>query len=78
MASLTVKGCTQNCTICGGSAFAGRLMTGRERPAYRSPELLAADVRRMGRLSRAPVFLLGDLRRPGIEYAPLFSCSTGV
>ncbi len=72
MASLTVKGCTQNCTICGGSAFAGRLMTGRERPAYRSPELLAADVRRMGRLSRAPVFLLGDLRQPGIEYARRF------
>lgn len=72
MASLTVKGCTQNCTICGGSAFAGRHLSGRERPAYRSPELLAADVRRMGRLSRAPVFLLGDLRQPGIEYARRF------
>ncbi len=72
MASLSVKGCTQNCTICGGSAFAGRRLSGRQRPAYRSPERLAADVRRMGKLSRAPVFLLGDLRQAGMDYARRF------
>jgi B12-binding domain/radical SAM domain protein len=72
MASLTVKGCTQNCTICGGSAFAGRHLSGRSRPAYRSPELLARDVRRLGDLSRAPVFLLGDLRQAGMDYARRF------
>lgn len=72
MASLTVKGCTQNCTICGGSAFAGQRLSGRLRPAYRSPEKLAEDVRRMGRLSRAPVFILGDLRQPGMDYARRF------
>ena len=72
MAALTVKGCTQHCTICGGSAFAGRQMSGREQPSYRSPEKLAEDVRRMGRLSRGPVFILGDLRQPGIEYARRF------
>ena len=72
MASLTVKGCTQNCTICGGSAFAGRHLSGRRTPSYRSPEKLAADVRRMGMLSRGPVFILGDLRQPGIDYARRF------
>jgi len=72
MASLTVKGCTQNCTICGGSAFAGRHLSGRQKPAYRSPELLARDVRRLGKLSRAPIFLLGDLRQAGMEYARRF------
>lgn len=72
MASLTVKGCTQNCTICGGSAFAAQHLSGRQRPAYRSPEKLAEDVRRMGRLSRAPVFILGDLRQPGSDYAQRF------
>jgi B12-binding domain/radical SAM domain protein len=72
MAALTVKGCTQNCTICGGSAYAGRRLTGRSAPAYRSPEGLAEDVRRMGALSRAPVFLLGDLRQAGMEYARRF------
>ncbi|MBN1486668.1 MAG: TIGR04190 family B12-binding domain/radical SAM domain protein [Anaerolineae bacterium] len=72
MASLTVKGCTQNCTICGGSAFAGRYLSGRHQPAYRSPEKLARDVRRMGDLSRAPVFILGDLRQAGMDYARRF------
>jgi B12-binding domain/radical SAM domain protein len=72
MAALTVKGCTQQCTICGGSAFAGRRLSGRPAPAYRSPEKLAEDVRRVGRLSRAPVFILGDLRQPGMDYARRF------
>ncbi len=72
MAALTVKGCTQSCVICGGSAAAGRQMTGRTRPAYRSPEVLATDVRKMGALSRAPVFLLGDLRQAGMDYARRF------
>lgn len=72
MASLTVKGCTQNCTICGGSAFASRHLTARSSPAYRAPELLAQDVRRLGSMSRAPVFLLGDLRQAGMDYARRF------
>ncbi|MBN1877597.1 MAG: TIGR04190 family B12-binding domain/radical SAM domain protein [Anaerolineae bacterium] len=72
MASLSVKGCTQNCTICGGSAFAGRRLSCRERPSYRSPEKLAQDVRRMGKLSRGPVFILGDLRQAGREYTRRF------
>jgi len=72
MAALTVKGCTQNCAICGGSAAAARLLSGRERPAYRAPERLAADVRRLGSMSRAPVFVLGDLRQAGMDYARRF------
>lgn len=72
MAALSVKGCTQNCTICGGSAFGARRLSGRERPAYRSPEKLAEDVRRMGDLSRAPAFILGDLRQAGADYARRF------
>lgn len=72
MASLTVKGCTEHCTICGGSAFAGRNLSRRQQPAYRPPEQLAEDVRRIGALSRGPVFLLGDLRQAGMEYARRF------
>ena len=72
MAALTVKGCTQNCTICGGSAFAARKLSNRQRPAYRSPEKLAEDVRRMGEISHAPVFILGDLRQAGMDYAHRF------
>ncbi len=72
MAALSVKGCTQNCTICGGSAFAGKHFIGRERPAFRSPERLAEDVKRIGRLSHGPVFILGDLRQAGMDYARRF------
>jgi B12-binding domain/radical SAM domain protein len=72
MAALSVKGCTQNCTICGGSAFAGRSMSLRFHPAYRSPELLAQDVREIGALTKAPVFILGDLRQAGNNYAQRF------
>ncbi len=72
MAALTVRGCRQNCTICGGSAFAGQRITGRSSPAYRSPEKLAEDVRHIGALSRAPVFILGDLRQAGMTYARRF------
>ncbi len=72
MAALSVKGCTQNCTICGGSAFASRSMSARYHPAYRSPELLAQDVREIGALTRAPVFILGDLRQAGQEYTQRF------
>ncbi len=71
-AALSVKGCTQQCTICGGSAFAGKHFIGRERPAYRSPERLAEDVKRIGRLSCGPVFILGDLRQAGMDYARRF------
>jgi len=72
MASLSVKGCTQNCAICGGSAFAAQHLSGRQQPAYRSPEKLAEDVRQVGKLSRAPVFILGDLRQAGMDYAQRF------
>jgi B12-binding domain/radical SAM domain protein len=72
MASLSVKGCTRNCTICGGSAFASRHLSNRTQPAFRSPELLARDVRRLGEMSRGPVFLLGDLRQAGVPYARRF------
>lgn len=72
MASLSVKGCTRNCTICGGSAFAARHLSNREHPAFRSPERLARDVRRLGEMSRGPVFLLGDLRQAGMPYVDRF------
>ncbi len=72
MAVLTVRGCKHNCAYCGGSASAGRLITGRKAPAFRSPEKLAQDMRDMYNISRGPGFLLGDIRQPGMEYAHRF------
>lgn len=72
MAALTVKGCKHNCAYCGGSAYASRLISKRETPAFRSPERLAEDLHRMYEISRAPAFILGDIRQAGMDYAHRF------
>jgi len=71
-AALSVRGCRYNCTTCGGSACTFRSIHGRSRPAYRSPEKLAQDIRRIGEYSEGPVFVLGDIRQPGEEYTERF------
>jgi B12-binding domain/radical SAM domain protein len=72
MAALSCRGCTQSCVICGGSSAAFKQMHGRTQPAYRNPEQLARDVRRSADMSRGPVFVLGDLRQAGRQYASRF------
>ncbi len=71
-AALSCKGCTRNCVICGGSRFAYREYYGRKKPAFRSPELLAKDIRRITQYSRGPIFVLGDIRQAGMHYAKEF------
>jgi B12-binding domain/radical SAM domain protein len=71
-AALSVRGCRYNCVTCGGSACAYRALHGRQRPAYRKPEDLASDIRRVGQFSRGPIFVLGDIRQAGDDYANRF------
>ncbi|MBN1318330.1 MAG: TIGR04190 family B12-binding domain/radical SAM domain protein [Anaerolineales bacterium] len=71
-AALSCRGCTHNCTICGGSAFASKMITGRERPAFRKAEDLANDIRTIHRFNRGPIFVLGDIRQAGMDYARRF------
>ena len=71
-AALSVRGCTQNCRTCGGSAATFAALHKRRRPAYRAPEDLAQDIRNIARFSKGPVFILGDIRQPGDEYADRF------
>lgn len=68
-AVLTVRGCSRNCVTCGASdeAFGG-FMPGRH-PLFRSPEAIARQVEQLGRLTRAPIFLVGDVNDGGPEYA---------
>jgi B12-binding domain/radical SAM domain protein len=68
-AALTCRGCTQNCVICGGSASTFRQFYHRGRTAFRSPESVAEDARQIERFSSGPIFILGDLRQPGDNYA---------
>jgi B12-binding domain/radical SAM domain protein len=71
-AALTCRGCTYGCKTCGGSATAFESLHGRSQPAYRSPQDLAADLRSIARFSKGPVFVLGDIRQPGMDYAEAF------
>ncbi len=72
-AALSVRGCSQNCVTCGGSAYTFRhTFARRGGPAYRSPERLAADVRHVARFINGPIFILGDLRQAGEGYAYRF------
>jgi len=72
MATLTVRGCTQHCAICGGCAEGHAAMSGRTQPAFRRPEDVAQDVRDARRISRGPVMIMGDLRLAGMDYARRF------
>lgn len=67
-ALLTARGCTQGCSICGGSRASYKQICNRDRPAFRSPEKLAEDVRFITRFSRAPIFVIHDIRMYGMVY----------
>ena len=71
-ALLTARGCTQNCSICGGSEFAYKRVCNRDKPAYRSPQSLVKDIRLIQKLGQAPIFVLHDLRQAGPEYVDEF------
>jgi B12-binding domain/radical SAM domain protein len=68
-AVFTCRGCTHNCTICGGSATAFRESFSRPRPVFRSPDDVVRDIKQIARFSRGPAFILGDLRQAGDDYA---------
>jgi len=65
--------------VCGGSRSAYELLCERQRPAFRSPEKLAEDVRLIGSFSRAPIFMVHDPRMGGMRRAVrLFSLLRGI
>ena len=68
-AAITCRGCTENCVICGGSAAAFRNSYHRGKPAFRTPEAVARDIKQIARFSNGPIFILGDIRQPGEDYA---------
>ncbi len=71
-ALLTARGCTQNCLICGGSRDAYEQNCKRNSLALRSPAKLVEDIQFIQRFSRAPIFILHDIRQGGAEYVNEF------
>jgi len=69
---LTSRGCAFDCAVCGGSASAGRCISGRDRPAYRPADALVRDIRTVGRFSRGPIILLNDVRMAGAAHTRRF------
>jgi B12-binding domain/radical SAM domain protein len=65
----SVRGCSCACAECGGSAFANKRVLCRSRPAFRSPEKLAEDMSAVQDYLKAPIFVVGDLRQNGRDYA---------
>jgi B12-binding domain/radical SAM domain protein len=71
-ALLTMRGCTQDCSLCGGSRSAYDLNCKRLRPAMRSPAKLIEDIEFIQRFSRTPIFVIGDIRQGGMKYVDEF------
>lgn len=65
----TVKGCAFECVTCGSSAAACVAVTTRQRPVFRSPGSLVENMQAISRLTRGPIFLVGDLLMAGREHA---------
>jgi len=66
------RGCVHNCASCAGSLSSFRRFCMRERPCFRSPELLAEDIKQLSQYTGAPVMVIGDLLQAGEEYADRF------
>ena len=59
------RGCTHNCAICGGSAYTYKKYLGMNKPAFRSPSKIVAD---MKQLNEQGIFFIGlfqDARMAG-------------
>jgi B12-binding domain/radical SAM domain protein len=71
-ASLTCRGCTHNCVTCGGSAKTFRDSFGRDRVAFRDPDLLVRDIQNIQRYIPGPMFVLNDFLQAGPDYTKQF------
>ena len=55
------RGCVYNCAICGGSAYTYKKYLGMSRPAFRSPQKIVRD---MKRLNDSGIFFIGLFQDP--------------
>jgi B12-binding domain/radical SAM domain protein len=62
------RGCLNNCTTCGGSAYSYKTYFGRNKPAFRSPEKITEDIKKLSEQGVQIVFLYQDPRLGGKQY----------
>jgi len=68
-AVFTVRGCARRCITCGASHAAFRRFMPGHHPLLRSADAIARQVRQLAKITRTPIFLVGDLRDGGKPYA---------
>jgi B12-binding domain/radical SAM domain protein len=62
------RGCTYNCSICGGSAYSYKTHMGMSRPAFRSPARIIQDIRKLVAQGVRFIGLYQDPRMGGDAY----------
>jgi B12-binding domain/radical SAM domain protein len=62
------RGCTHNCVTCGGSRYSYKRYFGRICPAFRSPDKIAQDIKKLSDQGIKQIFLFQDPRMGGREY----------
>ena len=70
--AVSVRGCTHNCVNCAGSCDSFSRNFGRQKPAFRPPEMLAEDIARAEQYVKGATFVVGDLRQAGKSYSDRF------
>lgn len=68
-AVMTCRGCIHSCSFCGGGCYGLKIFGHRSKPAFRPPELVVRDIRQICGFTSAPIFVVGDLRQAGEDYA---------
>ena len=68
-AVMTCRGCSRDCSFCGGSASSMDSRFSRTCVAYATPERIARDVETVSGFTGAPIFVVGDLRQKGDGHA---------
>ncbi len=66
---LACKGCIYNCVTCGGSNCAYKRLCNRSSLACMTPEKLVEGMKIIQQYTNGPIFILGDLRIAGKDYA---------
>lgn len=69
---LNSRGCSLDCSTCGGSRSAYELICNRCWPAFRSPEKLVHDAKTIASFTRSPIFVVHDMRVGGLPRAERF------
>ena len=72
VAVFSSRGCFHDCASCGGSESSFAKLCRRSKPAFRSPELLAQDIRNVAKYTGAPVMVINDLLQAGRDHAERF------